>query len=807
MAFNAGAAIGKVILDTSQYLKGAAGVVDSNKKMSSNMAGFGGILSQVGKIAAKAFIDSAKAADDFQKKVANVATLVDTAKVDVGAMATGLLSLSGELGSAKDLTGALYQALSASVEPAKAVQFVADSAKFAGAALISTEKSVDLLTTSVNAYGTENLSAAEASDKLFSIIKLGKTDGAQLSAVIGKSIPLAANMGVSFDELGASIAIMTRQGVKSTEATTQFNSTLTAFLKPSTDMTAALKEIGFESGSAAVEQLGFKGAMDAVLATTDGSTDATAKLFRNTRALRGVMALTGDAAKDYDNVLNEITNSAGATQIAFDKQEKTFETLKNQMGKIQIIMGGVAKSFIDELAVGATKAADGMIRFLLAGQGAEILTSIVSGVVAVFEAVKVAMKPLVDILLPSIMDLWHNLAGNLNRLLSPAGDVAGGFRLIAGVIQIGVSIIKVFVVGVKTLITTLVDLVIVIRESGGIFDKFFKALEGKASFLDVQKQIKNTGKAFETLAKNAKEGITLTFDTVKDEINSFNEATTAAAQNVEIAWTTSFNNAKEGSMADFQEIITGWGVLTQKIEEGAEEQAGAIKALGEVSRLANGQILNENLQSFQSSQIAFRALTVEQIALIDQVVGESSAAADTQIENNKRVKDSFIASYTDMAGIILPIFSDVAEAIVTGESAWDAFKKAGLTAIAGVVKAFGEQWLLLSAVSFVPGPTFNVAAGIGYGAAAAAAFTAAGAIQGLASFEDGGRASPGMAMVGEAGPELVRFNQGANVTPNNELNNMGAKITMNNTFIVNNDLDSERISQQLGRQVQAALRG
>lgn len=804
MAFFAGAAIGRVILDTAQYVEGVEKVQKSNAKLNKGMSGLGGIYAALAAKAVQAFKDSAIAANEFQKKVANVATLVDTATVDVGGMAKELLLLSGELGDAKDLTGALYQALSASVEPAKAVEFVANSAKFAGAALISTEKSVDLLTTSINAYGKENLSASEASDKLFSIIKLGKTDGQQLSSVIGKSIPLAANMGVSFDELGASIAIMTRQGVKSAEATTQFNSTLTAFLKPSDDMKAALKEIGFETGSAAVEQLGFKGAIDAVIAATDGSKDATAGLFRNTRALRGVMALTGDAAKDYGTVLAQIKESAGATDIAFKKQEKTWETLENQMGKIQIIMGGVAKSFVDELAVGATAAADGMIRFLLAGQGADILTDIVAGVVSVFEILKTAIKPLVELILPSLVDLWNNLTGNLNRLLSPAGDTAGVFKVLAGAVQLGASILKVFVIGTKTLITTIVDLVIAIKHSGGIIDTFFKALEGKAKFSDVTQQINRTGRAFESLAAGAKENYGAFMNTVWTETKEFKERTESAANDIQITWETTFERAKTGTLVDFQEIITGWGKLSDEGQEASEDTANAAVESSQVIRLANGQMLNEALNNYNSQQVAYRSLTDAQIEEINRLAEAAGEAADEQLRLNKEVAEATIASYEEIGSVVLPVFEAIGTAIGEGTSVWEAFKDAGLDAIAAIVKGFGEQWLVLSAAAFVPGPTFNPAAGVGYAAAAAAAFVAAGAIS---AFEDGGRATPGMALVGEAGPELVQFNKGANVIPNDELGGMGKEIVFYNTFNVYNDMDAEMVSQQLGRRVQSVIRG
>lgn len=798
MAFDAGAAVGKVILNTDSWTAGVNTVKKTSMDLGKAAAGVGGFFLDLGKKAVKGIVDATKAADEFQKGVANVSTLVDTAQVDVGGMAKELLLLGGELGDAKDLTGALYQALSASVEPGKAVQFVADSAKFAGAALISTEKAVDVLSTSVNAYGAENLSAAAASDKLFSVIKLGKTDGQQLSSVLGKSIPLAANMGVSFDELGASIAIMTRQGVKSSQATTQFNSVLSAFLKPSTDMQAALEAIGFESGQAAVEQLGFKGAMDAVIDSTGGSKDEIAKLFRNTNALKGVMALTGTAGEAYAEVLNEIENSAGSTQVAFEKQEKTFETLQNQMGKIQIIVGGVAKSFADELAVGATEAANAMIQFLLSGRGAEIVSDILAGVTGVFEILKMAVKPLVEALLPAMRDLWVNVGQNLDRLLSPAGDTAGVFKVISGAIAVGVSIIKLYVKGVSNMITSLIDLVVAIKTSGGIVGKFFDFLSGKARWEDVERQVQLTGRAFETLGKGIINAGVEAFTGVIEEVQSFKERMNSGAEEMQVKWTTTFNRTKVGVLTDFNEIITGQKKVADSIIEDQQKAADSIIQ-------GNEQIKNSAMVTYSGIQNIHSSMTQAQLNNIDSIVAASDEAFRKRIEQQELLREEQQKTNEMIINSTLPVFEAIGAAIAQGESVWEAFKTAGLDAIAGIVKAFGEQWALLAAAAFIPGPTFNPLAGAGYAAAAAGAFAAAGLIS---SFEDGGRASPGLAVVGEAGPELVNFRSSANVIPNDEIGrHMGKEIVFNNTFIVNNQGDAEMVSRKLGRRVKSVFRG
>ncbi|HSR54852.1 MAG TPA: hypothetical protein VLN73_01335, partial [Alphaproteobacteria bacterium] len=57
--------------------------------------------------------------NNFNRGFAEVSTLVDTAAVDLGKMRSDLLALGGSAGTAEDRVRALYQALSASVDPAR----------------------------------------------------------------------------------------------------------------------------------------------------------------------------------------------------------------------------------------------------------------------------------------------------------------------------------------------------------------------------------------------------------------------------------------------------------------------------------------------------------------------------------------------------------------------------------------------------------------------------------------------------------------------------------------------------------------
>lgn len=140
----------------------------------------------------------------------------------------------------------------------------------------------------------------------------------------------ANSVGVGFDEVSAAMATMSKQGMSFSEASVSLNQTLLAFLKPSEEMVKVINELGYSSGQAMIDALGFAGALEAVSEHVNGSTDAMAGMFGNVRALRGALALTGTGAQMFAEDLQAMADVTGATQGAFAEQMKSWDaTLKN----------------------------------------------------------------------------------------------------------------------------------------------------------------------------------------------------------------------------------------------------------------------------------------------------------------------------------------------------------------------------------------------------------------------------------------------------------------------------------------------
>jgi TP901 family phage tail tape measure protein len=258
---------------------------------------------------------------EYGNSLREVSTLVDTAKVSMADLSETALKQAGAFGSTPLVqTKALYQIISAGASTAaQATETLTAANKLAVGGVTDVRTAADGLTSVLNAYGSKVGSATEVSDAMFTAMKAGKTTIAELSGSLGVVAPLAAQMGVSFDELTAATAALTKGGISTNVAVTGLRAILAAVAKPSDEAAKLAKALGFEFNAAALESKGLTGFLEDLTAKTGGNTDALAMLFGGVEALVPVMALAGQAGQDFTAIMGQMDVKAGATDEALKK--------------------------------------------------------------------------------------------------------------------------------------------------------------------------------------------------------------------------------------------------------------------------------------------------------------------------------------------------------------------------------------------------------------------------------------------------------------------------------------------------------
>jgi TP901 family phage tail tape measure protein len=306
------------------------------KKLGKTMGKFAKVaavgVGALGVATAGATFAAVKMASSYQTAMKEVATLgVPTKQMAV--LEKGVLDLSRRLGiDAVKATGALYQAISAGVPPENALAFLETASKAAIAGVTDAETAVDGISTVVNAFASQNITAAEAADIMFATVKAGKTNFEELSASIANVAPLANATGVSFGEVSAALATLTASGTATAVATTQIRSAIQSLTKPSAELTEIFEEAGFASGELAVRQLGFAKASEIVSKATGGSVAKMTKLLGSIEGVQGVLGVTGAQADAFARNMEGMENSAGAADAAFATMSESFSF---QMGRVR----------------------------------------------------------------------------------------------------------------------------------------------------------------------------------------------------------------------------------------------------------------------------------------------------------------------------------------------------------------------------------------------------------------------------------------------------------------------------------------
>ena len=285
---------------------------------------------------------SAKMALEFDHQFSLIGSLVGASAKQLEAYKAGVLKMGPELGKApKELAEALYFITSSGFKGAAALRVLRASAKASAAGLGETATVADAVTSAVNAYGEKALSASRATDILLAAVREGKAEPEAFAGAIGRVIPLAEKMGMTFGEVAGMMAAMSLNGTKADEAVTQISAALATAIKPTKQGADALKSVG-ESYASVRKSI----ADDGLLATIknlddafDGNIEKLGDVFGNVRALRGILALTGASADKYADIIRDVEAATGDTSEAFDKMaESDMFKLKQGWAELQVVL-------------------------------------------------------------------------------------------------------------------------------------------------------------------------------------------------------------------------------------------------------------------------------------------------------------------------------------------------------------------------------------------------------------------------------------------------------------------------------------
>lgn len=270
------------------------------------------IFSGIGISAATAFAQAAKSSyefeQEFRKNMLEVATISTQVSDDMTGFMNRVMSITQEIPiKAPEAAKALYEIVSAGHDGADGMKILEVAAKSAIGGLTETATAADAITTILNAYNLSADKASSVSDQLFTTVRLGKTTFGELGSSIAQVAPIAAAYGIGIDEVLAAVASLTKQGTPTAEAMTKIR--------------AAIQGTANELGDAAFQGRTFQEALQLINDKADGSASKMKEMLGTDEGLAAALALTGKNARSAASDLEELRDSLGATEAAFEKMK------------------------------------------------------------------------------------------------------------------------------------------------------------------------------------------------------------------------------------------------------------------------------------------------------------------------------------------------------------------------------------------------------------------------------------------------------------------------------------------------------
>lgn len=310
-------------------------------------AGFAGIT---------LFQNAVTEVNKLEVSLAKIEGLVGVESDAIKGLSEAVRAVSVETGrSASELGEALFFITSAGLRGAEATEALRNAAKAATAGLGETKTIALALAASMNAYAREGLGASEATDILVKTVRLGNFETAAFAGALGQTLPILSAAGISLNDVGASVAVLTRVSGDAGTALNGLRSFVTALSKAGKDGQKVLDEYDLTFADLR-DTLRKNGPLEAVRQLTDAVGDneeALTDVLGRVEATTFVLSIMGQEAEVVDAIFEDMQDTLNTTQFAFEKVAATIQGRYDiAMARLIDITGQAVKQTIPAL-VGA----------------------------------------------------------------------------------------------------------------------------------------------------------------------------------------------------------------------------------------------------------------------------------------------------------------------------------------------------------------------------------------------------------------------------------------------------------------------
>lgn len=369
MSFTNGIKLAPLMVDIKADIKGfkddmskaaTAGVGEAKKisKELSNVTKVGENLSSVGSSLTKYVslpligvgVAASKVGMDFEAQMSRVKAISGATGEEFKALEKQAIDLGASTAfSANEAAEGMENLASAGFSTTEIISAMPGMLDLAASAGEDLANSADIAASTLRGFGLEAAQAGHVADVLAKNAADTNAAVSDTGEAMKYIAPVAHAMGLTLEEVTASIGLMANAGIKGSQAGTTLRSALSRLADPSEEAEKRMEKLGFTAFDAQGNLLSLKDIINNLKVSTQDLTmeqkqQAISTIFGQ-EAMSGMLSLISDGPEELEKLTNSLKNSDGAAkEMAETMQDNAKSSIEEMFGSLETSAIKITKS-------------------------------------------------------------------------------------------------------------------------------------------------------------------------------------------------------------------------------------------------------------------------------------------------------------------------------------------------------------------------------------------------------------------------------------------------------------------------------
>jgi TP901 family phage tail tape measure protein len=366
------------------------GLQSQTKDFTDALGGVGKALTGIGLAGAAGLGAAIKTSADFEAQLSRVGAIAGASSSELDALRQSALELGASTSKSASEVAIAQEGLASlgmtTNEILGAMPGVIAAAEASGSDMAQT---AEVMASTLNIFGMEASKASYVADVLAQTANQSAADITDMQYALKYAGPPAAALGVSLEELSASIGIMTDAGMGGENAGTTLRAAMLSLLNPSEKNAKLMNSLGIAVTDASGNFVGLAPLIENLQTSMAGMTDtqkaANLASIVGTEAVSGMLSLMSAGPAEINKMSEALRNSGGASAEAAAKMKDnlkgTIDELQGSFETLMITMGTALTPAIEKV-VGVIQ---GLLdKFNALPQGVQTTIAVIAGIATVF---------------------------------------------------------------------------------------------------------------------------------------------------------------------------------------------------------------------------------------------------------------------------------------------------------------------------------------------------------------------------------------------------------------------------------------